>query len=246
MHPDTEAIQRLLHGELGVAEAAAVRDHIGRCADCRRRWEQAQEDEAQVFGLLGRLDEVAPATDISAVVRRARRPGRPLGRLAATLVLSAGLATAAYAMPGSPLPRWLVQVRQWIAGPVPVVPPTPVPPPVQGSSGIAVAPGEHFTIEFTVPQDTGTVTVRLGDGPALVATALGPGAAFETGPSRLVIRNEGARIGYEVLLPRTAASVDLRVAGRWLLHKRGQRIEAPVEAAPDGSYPIPLSAVLAP
>lgn len=240
MHPDLEAIQRLLHGELAAADAASVRDHLARCADCSQRWEAARGEEAQVFGLLQHLDEAAPVANLGAVLRRARRPAWPLRRLAATLILSAGLATAAYAVPGSPLPRWLARVGHWIATPAPV-PPKHAPLPVPGSSGIVVEPGDLITIDFVAAQDSGQVTVRLGDGTALMATALGPGAAFETAPGRLVIQNQGARIGYEIVVPRAAPSVELRVAGRTLFLKRGAGIEFPAPADTGGSYQIPLA-----
>ncbi len=240
MHADTEMIQRLLHGELTSAGAAAVRDHLAECADCRQQWEAMQADDALVFGLLRRLDGEPPVADLAAVVRRARRPVWPVRRLAATLVLSAGLATAAYALPGSPLPRWLGRIAVWIAGPAPV-PPEPAPLPVHGSSGIAVDPGAHLTIDFVTWQEAGLISVRLDDGPMLLATALGPGAAFETAPGRLTIQNRGARIGYEIALPRDAAWVELRVAGRQRLLKLGPRIELPAPADSGETIQIPLA-----
>ena len=241
MHPDTEDFQRLLHGELAAADAGAVRAHLGGCADCRHRWEAVQADEAQVSSLLARLDGAPPVPDLDAVLRRARQPAWPARRLAATVLLSAGLATAAFAMPGSPVPHWLDRIVQGVPRPAPAPSLVPAQLPAPGSSGIAVEPGDRFTIDFASPQDSGTVTVRLGDGPMLVATALGPGAAFETAPGRLFIRNQGARIDYEIMVPRTAAQVELSVAGRRLLLKRGPGIQLPVESDTSGSYRIPLA-----
>ena len=50
IHLDDERLQRLLHGELDTAAAAAARDHLAGCAACAARLDEAERDEQAVFG----------------------------------------------------------------------------------------------------------------------------------------------------------------------------------------------------
>ena len=70
IHLDDERLQRLLHGELDTAAAAAARDHLAGCAACAARLDEAERDEQAVLGLLEKLDDATPAVRADAVADR--------------------------------------------------------------------------------------------------------------------------------------------------------------------------------
>lgn len=227
MHLDSEQLQRLLHGESLPGGSAGPRDHLTECAECRDRLEVARREEAEVFGLLARLDHPAGAPDIRAVLDSARRPPRLALRLAAGFLLALLGAGAAWAIPGSPLPGWVRTGRAWITDRSRVA---PAPGPDAPTTGLAIPAGDRFVVEFAATQDSGEVEVRLVDGEQLVARAMGTGVSFITGPGRLQIENAGVRTGYQLEVPRATRSVEVRVAGRRILMKDGERSEPALPA----------------
>jgi len=234
MHLEVEQIQRLLHGELDAPGQAAVRGHLAACADCRGQIEEAEREEELILGLLRQVDHASPAVHADALVARARRGTPRWGRWAAGVLLALTAAGAAYAAPGSPLPVWVDRLVAWVAGPAPV-PPEPQP------AGVAVQPGERFTIGFEAEQERGTVAVSLTDGATVVARRLAGSATFTTGVDHLAIANGGSSADYEIELPRSAPWVEIRIGARRLLLKEGPRVitDAPVDAR--GRYLVPLT-----
>ncbi len=57
-HPDEGTIHALLDGELDAAEAERVRGHVGECAECLRRYEEAQRFVAESDRAVASLDDV--------------------------------------------------------------------------------------------------------------------------------------------------------------------------------------------
>ncbi len=106
MHLTEEQVQRALHGE---APDASLEEHLATCAACRQALARAAADEAGILALLGSLDAEPPAlsADTIAALARGRRPARAGFRWAAALLLASGLAEVAYAVPGSPVRRWV-------------------------------------------------------------------------------------------------------------------------------------------
>src|SRR3954451_13470204 len=160
MHLDPEQLERTLHGELR-PDDGLVREHLAECQECRLRVSEAEQDEAWLMEQLGHLDHRQPLapTRISSGARRRVGWSRPQ-RLAAGLVLTVAAAGAAYAVPGSPLPRAVHHVVSLLQGTIRPGPaaPTSGPATPRSQGGIAVAPGNHFAIVFSGAVPAGSAT----------------------------------------------------------------------------------------
>lgn len=163
-------------------------------------------------------------------------------RWAAGIILLLAAASVAYAVPGSPVRAWVSRVvglgddatslpqrgaRATRAAPA--------------SAGIAVAPSDRFTIRFTTAQKKGTATVSLTNGSEITISALGGAAAFTSGVDRLTIDNAASETSYEIHLPRGAHWVEILVADRRLLLKRGDQVITSAGADSGGHYVLPLA-----
>ena len=250
MHVDEERLQRLLHEELHAPDAAAIREHLVTCAECRARVEEARRDEDEVLTLLRDLDQpavVVTAGDVTARARThdARWLRAPWLRAAATIVLSAGLVGVAFAAPGSPLPRWfanlLVRVELQKSGERP--PRERVRPQLAGSvAGISIEPGRELVVLFAESPARGEVVVSLFDGVEVEVRTAEGGARFTAGEERLVIDNRASSASFKVRIPRSARRVEMRLGSTRLLLKIGDRITAVVAPDSQGTYTIPLRA----
>ena len=241
-HLDEEQIQRALHGELGSGTEQALREHLRTCSDCNSRVLDAQQEEDWVLERLGSLDHPPPQVSARSIINRQARPLPTWGRWAAGIVLIVGLAGAAYAAPGSPLPAALRHVVHLIAPASERVPdPTVSPGSVASQAGIAVSPGERLIIEFAGVLAADTALVSLTDGTEVVVRATGGNTTFTSGADRLVVRHRGAAARFEILVPRNAPSVELGAAGRRLWAKAGSRITGETSRDSLGRYVLPLS-----
>ncbi len=224
MHLDEEQLQRLLHGELPPAAAASAREHLAACAECRQRAADAEREESEVFALLRRLDHPAPRADVEFIAARAGAHGFAWGRWAATILVVLGLAGGAYALPGSPVPRWVESVAAWIGGRPSQTSLAPAPAPEPGVAGIAVSPGQSLFILFTVSGPEGHARVSLTDGAKVVVRGPVGAATFSTDAGRLVIENHGTSATFEIEIPRDASRVEIRVGGSRIFLKDGPSI----------------------
>lgn len=243
MHVDEEQVQRLLHRELPRVGEIAARQHLAGCVTCRDRVDRAAREEADVFALLGAVDHPVPAIAVGAVERRARAPDTRRLQWAAGIVLALGIAGAAYAAPGSPLPRWVSVLSGWMrAGPQLTEPPSsPSPLQASGIAGVAITPGQRLVIAFTSSQSEGHAHVRLTDSTEVVVRAPSGAATFSSDADRLVIDNRGRTGTFELQIPRTAPRVEILVDGTRRFLKEGGRITANEVRGAPGVYAIPLS-----
>ena len=241
-HLDEETIQRLLHGEVDPASEEASRAHVSACAECRTRLEEAQREEEKVLALFGRLDRDPVRVDAAELAARARggglgtrRRSRDWQRRAAVVVLAVGAAGAAFAAPGSPLPRWVDRATAWFRteGPAPAADTAP------GNAGISVSPTERFTIVFEA--GAGTASVRMTDGPDVVVRAAVGAARFASDVDRLTIEGSAPTADFEVEIPREAPRVEILAGGRRVLLKEGSRIVTDAPEDEEGRYRIPLA-----
>ncbi len=248
MHLDEERRQRLLDGELPAAAAADARAHLAGCAECADAFAAAQHEASQVDALLGSLDLPTPLLDAATIADRAGHSSLPESawlRVAASILVAFGLAAAAYALPGSPLPGWLDQASDWVAGrpvppPAPDVAPPAVPPPPAERAGIGVAPGEDLLIRFDVARAGGHVRVRLTDDATLVARASSGSARFTSGAHLLVIDLLHADASLTIEVPRSAPRVEMRVGGRQVFLKEGSRVTPGPDGGEGEGWVIPL------
>lgn len=216
MHLDDERLQRLLHGELAPSALGPVDAHLADCLECRQRVTLARREEQELFALLRQIDHAPPRVNARAIVTRATlRPPRAL-RWAAGLLLTAALASAAWAVPGSPLPAIAELVEGWLDRDGL---PDPVPAP-QGqatdvgrvTSGIAVLPGASLVIEFTAAAN-GAAHLRFTDS-AYVKVLAPVGAATYTATSdRILVDNRAGTDTFDIEIPRSAPRIEVRVAG---------------------------------
>jgi hypothetical protein len=240
MHLDDETIQRLLEPEASATLARSAQEHLASCADCRARLTEASREEAWVFERLRQLDHPVPQISAQSIMTSSRRQVPAWQRLAAGIVLAVGMAGIAYATPGSPLPRLVSRAIELIA-PAPATPgmsPEPQPP---APAGIALPPGERLTIAFESEGNRDTAVVLLTEGNEVVVKALGGTTTFDSEATRLLIRHSGAPARFEISIPRTAASVELKVGEHAVLMKREARVTADVAPDSTGRYLIPLS-----
>ncbi len=241
-HLDDERIQRLLHGGLGAPEHSAVQAHLAGCADCRQAVSAAERENDELRSLLHRVDHQLPSISADAIIARARTGGVAWGRLAAGIFLSLGLASAAYAAPGSPLPGWIAAAGRLVTGTAPPTGPAApaLPLPAPELVGVAVAPGARLTIVFAATQSEGAANVLLTDGPDVIVRAPNGSATFTSEASRLVIDNHGSTASFEIEIPRAATWVEIRVAGVRIFLKDGIAVTSTPSPDTTAPYQLPL------
>ncbi|HXO86518.1 MAG TPA: hypothetical protein VN803_13440, partial [Gemmatimonadales bacterium] len=139
----------------------------------------------------------------------------------ALLLLGAG---ALYAIPGSPLRRWIAA----LGGGQPKQGPAPTGP----SAGIAVEPGARFRIVFS-SRAAGQVTIVVTDGVAIEARRLDDGstARFTAELDALLIDPGTSPGDFAIDIPRAAPWVEVLIAGRRIFLKDGLQIVT--DARPD-------------
>jgi len=233
MHLDDGVLEALLDGELDSSAAAEARAHVASCADCRSQLEALRADEQLLIRVLPSLDHSAHPTPVSAIVTRARRQRRPL-RWAAGIALLVFGAGALYAIPGSPLRRWVDRLRERRAEPGALTSPV---------AGIAMAPGARFHIVFVARQSAtgvGAVTIALTDRSTITARRIDGTARFSAEIDGLRIETSGAPATFDIGVPSAARWVEVLVGGRRVFLKDGAHIVS--DARPDslGRYTISL------
>jgi hypothetical protein len=242
MHLDDEQVQRLLHGELGGAEAS-VRDHLSECSECRSRLAEAEREEEWVLNRLRRLDHGPPRVSIENILAADARPARPVwGRWAAGVFLALAAAGVAYAAPGSPLPQVIERLIQLMSPTADRgVDTTESRRARESQAGIAVEAGERLTIDLAPGQGIDTAVISLTDGSEVVIRARGGTTTFTSDPDRLAVRHAGESATLEIQVPRAARSVELRMGNHRLWLKKDSRITSDVPPESGGRYRIPLA-----
>lgn len=241
MHLDEERIQRLLHGELSLADATVARDHTSYCDACSERLNSAAESEGEILELLGRVDHPVPAVSAAWIARKAM-PGKPRWssmRWAAGILLLIGLAGAAYAATNSHLRGWL-RSKAGLLFPREVVQTEPIRAPILAdqTGGIAAAPGREFVISFTRPDSEARARVTLTDKAQVIVRAAQGAASFTSSAAGLQIDNLAVGATFDIEVPRSAPRLEIQVAGTLIFLKEGSRVRAQSEADADGSFTI--------
>jgi hypothetical protein len=246
MHLDEEQLQRLLHGE-ALATGSVARDHVARCEECRFRLTEAEREERWVLERLSGVDHAPPRVAIEAIMQQ--KQGRWQGgwgnagwaRLAAGLLLALAAVGVAYAAPGSPVRGVLQRIVEWVGGSKPSIRAAPSAARAGSQAGIAVAPGDRFTLAFPIDQSGGTATVSLTNGADVVVRARGGTTTFTSEVDHLSIEHSGAPGYFEILIPRSAPWVEIRVGGRRSFITEASRVETEYPGDAEGRYVLPLS-----
>jgi hypothetical protein len=238
MHLDQERLERALHDELG-PDDGAVREHLSDCQECRLRVSQAKQSETWIMEQLRRLDHPQPSIPIRISSATAPRVGwSRTQRLAAAIGLTVAAAGAAYAVPGSPFPRAVHHVVGLLQGSRrPSSLGVPATPRFQG--GISVAPGNHFLIVFSGAVPAGSATIALTHREEVLVKTL-DAANFQSDVDRLLVESTTPGAKFEVEIPRSAPSVEIRVGGRAVFRKESSRISTSASLSKDGSYRLML------
>lgn len=230
MHLDDDAIQLLIDGELPEVDAHGARAHTAGCEPCRRRLDGMRDQVADIAALLATLDVPAPAASSKPLADRARALRSRGTRLAIGWAAAVIVATVAVAAPGSPVRKWVGDAARWVTGAAPSQAPS-VRPAEPDGAGIALDPGTSFVIVIDDRGTGGTVHVRWSDDPQLSVQASHEGAVFTADPERLRVEIARDAIDLEIAVPRSAAHVEIRSAGRLLW--TGERGHATSDATPD-------------
>jgi hypothetical protein len=252
MHLDEERLQRLLHRELSDLPESAAREHVAACDDCRRRLDDATREEAYVLSLLREVDTPPPALRAADVVslaelesRAPRARGSAWLRRAAALVAAVGIVGVAYALPGSPMRRWVHDLVRNVGGRSEA----PGGPSARSGgaanvSGIAVSPGQHLTIIFAKGADAGDggeLRVSLTSASDVQVRAPGGAATFTTKGDFILIGVRDPSAVFDVRIPRTAPRVEIVQGDDRVFLKEGSRITTSGARSLIGDYVLPLT-----
>jgi hypothetical protein len=241
IHPDDGQIQGFVDAELAPDLVAEVRTHVAGCAECRVRVAAAEAENAWTAERLRVLDHAAPRIGADAIVSDVDHRGRSWGRWAASILAIVGVAGAAYAAPGSPLPDLIRRFAASMSGGQrdATVPAGNAMKRV--TAGAALAPGDLLRIVFLTEQPGGVATVSLTDSTTVQVRAVDGVAAFTLDPDRISIDNAGSSALFEVDIPLSAPRVEIMVGHRRVLLKDSGRIVTDTERDHDGKYRVSLS-----
>jgi hypothetical protein len=199
-------------------------------------------DQEDINLLLRELDHPRLPVPVAAIIARAQQEKPRWGRWAAAILLVAGLGGVAYAIPGSPVPRWVsAAVGRFAGSPSPPrSPDSVITAPDAAIAGIAMEPGADFRIVFSHLADGGVARVTLADGTDVIVRAPGGAATFTSDVNRLVIDNQPSTAMFDIVIPRSALRVEIQVAGHRIFLKDHDRVEAGTATISHQQYLLPL------
>jgi hypothetical protein len=238
MHLSEAVIEQHLHGELSADGRMQTERHLADCDACRERLGAAQRADDLVSGVLAHLDRPLPPMHIREVTAAAQRR-TPWMRLAASIALLVGLVGLSYALPGSPVRTWLDRTlnrgsSRAAATAVQVAPTRETMP-----AGIAVPAQTRFQIDFVDRQRSGSMHIRLVEDPFVTVRTSDAQVRFTAQTDRLIVSNAGSAADFEIAIPANLASASVRIAGRTIFSKTGDRI-VPATVGAAGNYTFPL------
>lgn len=193
--------------------------------------------------LLRSLDHAVPPISAESIAAKARARSRGRTRWVAS-ILTVAVAGAAYAAPRSPVRAWIGALVERRSATAQRVVRSAAPPATPATSGIAIDPGAALVIAFESPRvggaAGGAAIVSLEDGAEAVVRAPRGAATFTTGAERLAIEEWDASATFEIVVPRSAPRVEIKVGPASVFVKsRGVVSTTGIETGP-GRYTIPL------
>ena len=205
--------------------------------------------EDDIDELLASIDHPVPPASATAIaaLAEARARGqagrrRTALRWAAAVLLTVGAAGVAVAAPGSPILRWVTALVEHVSrrGDRPAATPAAQGGEHTGMAGIAVLPGDRFTIVFAAAPAGGVALVSFGEREEILVQARPGAARFTTEADRLLIEARSAADTFAIEIPRSAARVEIRAGGAGLLVAERGRVFPAVAADSLGRYRLPL------
>lgn len=234
-HPDRESLRRFIDGELTGDDRRATAAHIEHCSECADTLADLQREDAWVGSLLSTLD-VPQRVGASRFPRRTRMP--TWLRRAAVLFLLLSVAGAAWALPASPLRRWLDGTGVEASDASTLNETANNAPAPRG--GIEIPVDGAVQIAFMQRQSQGAIRVILSDSTGIVLTILGDDAGIDSrSVHSVVIDNRGSSADYAIRVPHGAANVVIQVADSVVFRKTAEQVRTAV-APQDGIYTIAL------
>ncbi len=196
--------------------------------------------ERDIVSALDALDyPIRPASAGQIIDRaRARAAGRRWRFGAAAVVMLA--ASAAAALPGSPLRRWIASRAAVEGRETPRAGVTAAPAPPAAMNGVTTPAGDSVEVAFSVWQDSGSLVVRRIDEPEVRIRSTEFPAGYQVRPAGVLVDNSGSRASYEAHVSSRARLLRVTVSGRTVLELRGGRVLVGPAARGDGSYVISL------
>jgi anti-sigma factor RsiW len=244
VHLTDETTERLVAGDLSDRDERDARRHLAACASCAERMRALEHVDRAIERTLRSLDHTPPLVGPRAIVERAGSAPRRRAGLVAAGAAAAVFATAALAMPGSPIASWWRGSAE-ASSDAPGAPPavvapgvvTPAPAPV---SGIRLVPDIAFELAFESPQASGAIRVSLLAQDEVSVHADGV-VEYAVLPAGVLIRNRGARASYEVRVPETLPRLRVRVGQRLVFAKERDEITTIATRDDLGVYVVPLA-----
>lgn len=215
MHPTDFDLLAHLHAEAGQPGAGTVRRHLETCRACFERRQELGREESEQRRLLRALDAPVPLITVEAIRRRSRVALTGV-RIAASIALLVTLASAAAAIPGSPVRAWLRRLTAPAARP-PAQPPAVVPQPAASTDGVQVAATGSLVIMLGTPQRTGQIRIVRTDLVTATVRAVGGDVGYRIGAGRIILDNRLPADRYDITIPRALERFVLLAGGRVLL-----------------------------
>ncbi|HSJ13500.1 MAG TPA: hypothetical protein VK939_03740 [Longimicrobiales bacterium] len=201
---------------------------------------ERDRDDAQLAELLRHLDHPLPPITAEDIAARAQPRERPWLRIAAGIALAIALGSVAYALPGSPLPRWVDTVGRMAGGTEATSAPAPsAPAPAPAPGGLSFDPNEPLAVVISAAQAGATLHVSLREADAIVLVTA-PGVARFTSEPGMVRVAPLAAGALELHVPRTAVQLVVSVEGRQVFLLEHGAVAATVSADASGRYVFPL------
>ena len=104
------------------------------------------------------------------------------------------------------------------------------------AAGIAIEASDSVALIFDSDQSEGRIKITFDAGSEIRVRTVGGEAGFEVRSGGLRVRNRASVASYDVTVPLSAASVEIRIADRTVFRKRASEITLAPRSEPDGSY----------
>lgn len=187
-----------------------------------------QPDDEQVFKLLERLDHAPPKTTAQDVISAAQQHKHGWRKVAVIVLATAAVSAAAYAIPGSPIRRWVEGSRN---EPTPQLQTNTA---ISDPGGVMLPADQRVVIEFGARSSASHARISLTNDASIVVRTDARAATFTSDGDRLLINNPATTAAtFTIEIPRNAVYLEIRVAGKRVFLKDGDAI--------NGAFNIPLS-----